>query len=379
MKNILKKLSPKSESDKSERLEDQIRQLAEEQAKDYAILESIGEGLLVTDEQKKITIANRQAADMLGRGIDELIGGKWFEVIPIYDIGGSLVRNEERPMQKALSTGEKVATDAYFYARKNGVKFPVAITASPVVLDGKIIGAVEVFRDITKEKEIERAKTQFVSLASHQLRTPLTSTKWLIEILMEENLTKEQKEKIKNLFLANERLITLVNDLLDVSRVESGRVDYHQEEVNLIDLINREVELLKLPAEKSGKKIIFSKKDSRATVKTDPILFDEAFKNILDNAVTYSPEGSDIYVRLEKDGDNYLVSVNNQGPLIPEGDKHKIFSRFYRSEEGRKIKPEGSGLGLFIAKSAVETLGGKIWFESSEKKGVTFSMSIPVK
>jgi PAS domain S-box-containing protein len=362
----------------NQELRTRVSHLQEEQARDYAILDNIGEGLVVVDAGGRILIANKQIETMFGWSPKELSGKRWHDIAILEDEKGISVNDEKRPLSTALARKERITANQYYFVRKDKTRFPVSITASPVALNG-IIGAVEIFRDITKEKELDRAKSGFISLASHQLRTPLSATKWLIELLMEGKLTDTQKENIKNLAISNERLINLVNDLLNISRLESAAVVANPQSVHIGELIGESIKLYKLKADKDGKKIEFSSEAGIQKIFADPVLFNEAFENILDNAISYSPKNSIIEVTIKKKDKNYVISVHNEGEGIPEEGRDKIFTRFYRSEQARKLKPEGSGLGLFIAKSAVEANGGKIRFESEKGKGVTFFIELPIR
>lgn len=379
MGNIFKKIkSLFRKSDGKNGLLQQIEEMQREQARDYAILENIGEGLVVVDPDGRVLIINKQAKAMLGLTSEEVIGRRWHEVTQVERENGSVVSDADRPPQLALSRGEKITSNNYYLVRKGGTRFPAAISASPVILGGAIIGAVEIFRDITKERELDRAKSGFISLASHQLRTPLSATKWLIELLMEGKLTNEQKENIKNLAISNERLINLVNDLLNISRLESSAAVANPQPVSIQELVKESIQLLKPKADRSSKKIKFSVEAEMQKILADPALFNEAFENILENAISYSPENSDIEIVIKKRGRSYIISVHNEGEGIPDAEQDKLFTRFYRGENAKKLKPEGSGLGLFIAKSAVEANGGRISFEAEEGRGITFFIELPI-
>lgn len=230
-------------------------------------------------------------------------------------------------------------------------------------------------------QESNRAKSDFVSIASHQLRTPLSAIKWLIELLKENSkLPPEEQSKLNDIYKSNERLIRLVEDLLNVSRIESGKIPIERKPVNILDLINGTINLCKDFAENKGQKIKLTIEAESKTINTDVLLFNEALSNLLENASYYSPENTEIEVTLTENVGQYIIAIHNEGPAIPESEHDKLFTKFYRGAAAQRLRPTGSGLGLFVSKTAIETLGGKVWFESPthENGGVTFYISIPI-
>ena len=205
-----------------------------EKAKDEALLASIGDGIIATDKEGNIIIMNHAAVELLHESEANFLGKRIYEIVKMYNSKSTLVPTSERPIIIALSSGKSTTTATtttheiiYFYEKKNGIKFPVAITVTPIMLNKNIIGAIEVFRDITKEINIDKAKTEFVSLASHQLRTPSTAVKWNAEMLFDKktgNLTKKQEKYLQEVYHGNERMIKLIDNLLSVSRLELGKI-----------------------------------------------------------------------------------------------------------------------------------------------------------
>ena len=203
------------------------RDLAQITSKNEAILTSIGDGLVVVDKGGKISYINKSFEEMLGWKAKEIIGKSMVEVVPREDVYGTGVSFKERILTQVLAGQKFVAdlTNPFYYIRKNKSRFPASSIVAPVVLNKKIVGAVEVFRDITKEKEIDKAKTEFVSLASHQLRTPLSTVNWYSEMLLTGDVgpvSSEQKKYLEEIYNGNQRMVDLVNTLLDVSRIELG-------------------------------------------------------------------------------------------------------------------------------------------------------------
>jgi signal transduction histidine kinase len=238
-----------------------------------------------------------------------------------------------------------------------------------------------VFRDVTREKELDRAKTDFISLASHQLRTPLSSMKWVLELLVNDRagLSKNQLDKLNDLRLSNERLIQLVNSLLNIARMETGKLVATKKPTHIVDLMASSVRLITASADKKKQTIHMQVSPDVKEAVVDPMLFDETFNNLLSNAINYAPEGATIDVTVTTEPNAYRIAIHNMGPVIPPEDKEKMFTKFYRSKEARSIVTAGTGLGLYIAKSAVEANGGEIGFDSSAEKGTTFFFSVPLK
>ena len=275
-------------------------------------------------------------------------------------------------MQIVLTTGKKVsttiATAAYYYVRKDGTQFPVATTVTPVVLNNQIIGAIDVFRDITKDKDIDQAKSEFVSLASHQLRSLPTTMKWFLEMLLSGEvgpLNEKQQEYFEEVYQNNQRMIILINMLLDVSRIELGAFVATPELTNVIDLAKEVLKESGLPirAKKISIKEIYA--PDLSLVLVNQKLLRIVLQNIISNAVKYTPADGKISVAIslkQKDenvgdrkiGENSLViTVSDTGYGIPKNQYDKIFTKFFRADNAREKDSEGTGLGLYLAKLIV--------------------------
>lgn len=365
-----------------EDLEATRAEMEREKAKDEAVLASIGDGVLVIDTNGKIVVANRALCALLGYTASELLGKKIVDAVPLMHEAGDVVPRNKRPELVVISGKESNVPSTgstYYCLRKDKTKFPATITIAPVLLNNHVAGIVEVFRDITKEKEIDRAKTEFVSFASHQLRTPLSAMKWLLELLQEDKkITKKQREQLGDVYTSNERLIRLVSDLLSVSRIEAGKRTVEKTTVDMKKLIERCLEQCRHEAEMKEQKIKISLPKTPALIFVDPNLFTDVCMNLLINAIQYGyPKTTiDITAADTREG-MYSIAIHNTGFTIADGDRGKLFTKFFRTAEAQKAKPNGSGLGLFIAKSAAEANDGKIWFESSKEKGTTFYFTVP--
>lgn len=232
-----------------------------------------------------------------------------------------------------------------------------------------------------REEEVSRMKSEFLSITAHQLRTPLSALKWVLRMSLEGDvgkLNKGQREWLEKGYDANERMITLVNDLLDVVRIEEGRFDYKFRNVQPEKLLGKMVDDIKIIAEQEGVEVAFHK-PSRAIpqVSLDAEKFRLAFMNILDNAIQYTPKGGRVDVEITWQ-DEILVVVRDTGIGVPEKQRARLFTKFFRAANAVRMQTSGSGLGLFISKNIIEKHGGKVWIESEEGKGTSVYFTIPV-
>ena len=362
-------------------------------AKEEAILVSIGDGLLATDKKGNITLINKTAEKLLGKKSKEVMGKVFSEVILMEDEKGVPIPLKKRPSSMALATSTTTTDPTYYYVRKDKTKFPVAIMVTPVILGGKVIGVIEVFRDITREKEIDKAKSEFISLASHQLKTPPTAIKLLTERLLGGKMgefTKKQKEYIDDIRSSNQRMIDLVNALLNVSRIELGAFTIRVNEKNVCAIVRSILDELKSVIDKKQLKLKMISRDMNAMLMLDETLFRIVINNLITNAIRYTAKGGEIRVECkvvnkgQTLGGNllkescFVVVVSDTGYGIPRGEQSKVFTKFFRADNAREKITDGTGLGLYIVKSILDHSGGLIWFTSRENKGSVFYAAIPM-
>ncbi len=235
--------------------------------------------------------------------------------------------------------------------------------------------------DITHENEVDRMKTEFISLASHQLRTPLSAMKWFGEMLIKGDagtLNTEQKAYADNILASNKRMIELVDDLLNISRIESGRIIIDPEPVHLQSMMDEVINEAKIKTNTKKQEIILSVQPNLPEVDLDKKLIREVYANLITNASKYTPDGGVIRISISTKGNDLVSEVNDTGYGIDERDKGKIFTKFFRSQRTSKFDTEGNGLGLYLVKTIIDSSGGKISFESSEGKGTTFTFTLPI-
>lgn len=368
--------------EKTKELSKTVREIQLEKAEDEAILSSIGEGMLAIDKSGKIIMLSQQSENILGMKEKDIIGKNYIQVFVLTDSGGQLIEENIHPVREVLAQGMKLICSDHTLLRSDGQKIPIKVNVSPVIWNKKVIGAIMVFRDTTEEKRIDQAKSEFVSLASHQLRTPLSSIHWYTEMLLDEDrgkLTAKQKEFVSKIFQANSRMTELVNSLLNVSRIELGAVGIDIQPVNLESIVKVVIDEIQ-PVIKE-KEINLEESLEKITLSADPQIFQMIIGNLLSNAVKYTPLQGKVKVNIlqEKEGsaENVLISVSDTGCGIPKDQQDKIFTKLFRADNAQEIDPDGNGLGLYIVKSIVEESGGQIWFDSQENKGTTFYVKFP--
>ncbi len=341
------------------------------------LFEAAKDSILILDaETGEITDSNPFIQDLLGYLDKELIGKKIYEISPFKDI----IENKEKFLE--LQNKGYVYYDNLPLKTKSGIIKQVEFVSNLYLVGSKKVIQCNI-RDITerikKEKELEVAKSDFLSMTSHQLRTPLSATKWVLEAFNhDENFTAKQKERFGYLVDSNERLINLVNDLLDVTRIESGKLIVNKKLTDLNKLIKDLSLSLKVLADKKNKNIKISAPKELKNVICDPVLIHEALQNLLNNAIIYSKEDSnDIQISISERRDDYLISIHNDGFIDPvSAERISIFGKFTRGIGASEIQPAGSGLGLYITKKVIEASGGNVWFESSAERGTTFYLTI---
>ena len=234
--------------------------------------------------------------------------------------------------------------------------------------------------DITKQKQIDKAKSEFVSLASHQLRTPIASMRWNVELLQaagKDSMTSTQLSYVEKMARGLSRMDLLVNDFLNVSKFELGTLVAKNEPLDLLEFLTTIQEEQKSFAEKKGLKMEVDWDKNIGVVQTDSHLLHMVLNNLLSNAIKYTPEGGTIRHVVISDGAQYVVRISDSGIGIPKSEQDMIFSKVFRASNTQSLAVEGTGLGLYIVKEAVHVLGGTISFESEEGKGTTFTVVLP--
>ncbi len=345
-----------------------------------ALFFSIGEGAITTDERGNITRINKVALDILGFQADEVVG-KWYpETIIAEDDEGKVIPNIDRPITEAFLSGNPVFKRVY-YRRKDGSRVPAAVTVSPLMLNDEPLGAIEVFRDITQETELENSKDEFISIASHQLRTPATVVKQYMGMLLGGyvgDLTKPQIAMLQKAYDYNNNQLHIINDLLKIAQADANKIVPIRKDIDLVSLL-REV----ISSQEAGNKDCLDKIRFSSTVKSvicnvDPLHIRMVIENLLSNACKYSSPKSIVNVSLSTSAKYKIIQIKDKGIGISRDDIPKLFQKFSRVHNP-KSTVSGNGLGLYWAKKLIDLHDGTISVTSVPGKGTTFTVKLPTK
>lgn len=367
-------------------LEVELHSVERQKHVEDTVISNIAEGLMVIDNNNRVTIINNRGKEMLGYGRTESLCGKEYDkLFYLEDKKGEIIDKEDDPIQRSFATGKMVEVvfvdDLYVVGTKDR-KFSVRLYVSPVKIKGEVKRVVVIFHDSSKEKRIDEIKSDFISIASHQLRTPLAVSSLHTEMLLAGHageLTDEQKEYLDEINFYNRKMADLLNIFLSVSKIELDTLNVNLQDVDLERMVDETVRELDVPLKK--KNITLIKDYARAIhhIRTDEGLLRISVYNLISNAIKYTPERGTITVSLRKEGGDILIKVSDTGCGIIEGEKSRVFTKLYRGTNVKKEGSDGTGLGLYIAKSFIERCGGQIWFDSKEDVGTTFFVSLPAR
>jgi PAS domain S-box-containing protein len=349
------------------------------------LVENAADLIITTDLDDRILTWNRGAAVLFGYGKDEVIGKHLSILLPPERF------HELEEMRAKVEISGGLRDIEVRSKRKDGAMIYLSLSVSPIRdVEGKIVGFLRIAKDITEKKRYERRlkdldkmKSDFVSNVSHELKTPLTSIKGSVDNMLD-GLTGALNEKqiryLARIKSNTDRLSRLINDLLDLSRIEAGRVEVRRASLPLTALAEEVAEHLKQLAAEKLIRIEVPPPDPQMTVWADRDKVTQVLMNLIGNAVKFTPQDGKVIVAIEKNGNDYIqISIADNGPGIRPEEADKIFSKFYQVANVDKQKPQGSGLGLAISKALVEMHGGKIWVESKLGRGSTFYFTLPAQ
>ena len=341
--------------------------LQESEFKHRLLMEQAADAILIVNSEAECVEANARAAEIVGRPRGDIVG------LPLK----AFVRGAQPGSRAALPMlrfGE-VTTGEFWVVRPDGSSVPVEIRAT-MLADGRV---QVIARDISERKEVDRLKSEFVSMVSHELRTPLTSIRGALGLLAGGRLdaTPEKKTRMLELAAANtDRLIRLINDILDVERLDSSAASFELAECNARELVEQCVDTLSPLAERAGMTLRFTAADVR--VWADPDRMAQTLMNLVDNAIKFSPAGSTVDVAVTANDSFATFSVRDRGRGIPRDKLDSVFERFQQVDESDSREKGGTGLGLAISRSIVQQHGGKMWVDSVLGEGTTFHFTIPL-
>lgn len=368
--------------DQAERLGTMLRKQQEEASRSQAILEAVADGVLVTGMDNKVTFINRSAEDILELPSDHILGKA------LDTFGGLFGKAAVSWMQTIRGWSEDSASyqpgDSYAEQIELDNKRIVLVHLSPVMLQNDFLGTVSIFRDITHEVEVDRLKSEFVATVSHELRTPMTSIRGYADILLlgaAGALNENQSHFLQIIKNNTERLNILVNDLLDISRIEAGRVTLAPQPLDLRDVAEDVLADILRRSQEENKPMAISLEAPKELPRVfgDSERVRQIIDNLVDNAYHYTPMDGQIQVRLHSENGEVQVDVTDSGVGIAPEDQERVFERFYRGEHPLVLATPGTGLGLSIVKQLVEMHHGRIWMTSKgiPGEGSTFSFTLP--
>ncbi len=339
------------------------------------ILQSITDGVYTLDKDGCVTSINMAASNILGVSPQQAIGRPCREVISHSDEEFMILCGGECPIGSTLLN--EVPSRAELILRRGDKEIPLLVSCSPL-LDpkGEPIGAVHVFRDITKEKEIDRMKTDFVRAVSHEFRTPLSAIVGMTEMLLGEEVKGERsKEYLKTIYQEGQRLSHMVSDLLDIAKIERGKIALKEVDIDPVKLIEASVQPFISMAKEKNIELSYNVEDGTPELKGDADFLKQVIINLISNAMIYSDSGAKVWINIKPVDNTVEISVKDTGWGIPEDELPHIFKRFYRGRVKERIK--GTGLGLSLCHEIVKLHGGDIRVVSTVGKGSEFTVIIP--
>lgn len=344
------------------------------------IIRSMKDVLMVLAPDATIKEVNEATLNLLGYENNDLVGKQIEEIIKKEKSESIFAgANLKKLLEKGFAKDIEVS-----YVTKVGESIPFSMTVSAIKNDnGGVIGIVVVAKDMRIFKEVEREKSEFVSVAAHQLRTPLSAIKWTIRMILDGDfgsINEEQRKALEDGDTSSDRMITLISDLLNVSRIEEGKFGLNTSLADISKMLTEIVAGLKIKAIKRKVELKITLFNEIPMLKVDTESFSMAIENLIDNSIKYTPENGKVEIEIERVQDYVEIRIKDNGIGIDNAEQPKIFSRFFRSKNAKLRETDGSGLGLYIAKHIIEGHNGKIWFVSPAiaDKGTIFYVRMPI-
>ena len=361
-------------------LETQYRDADRVRGELRAILDAVSEAIVLVSPDREIKTVDHQFSEMFGVSLEQILGRKFEELDPLVEKVFA-----DPAAFKAGVAGSVSDTNQQFnqvISQKWPVPRELTLFSTPVKsANNTYLGRLYVFRDVTHEREVDRLKSEFVSMVSHELRTPLTSIRGYIELILDEDAGEVNEEQIDYLNTVQnnvDRLLSLVNDLLDISRIESGKIELQLTSLNLKPIVENVASSMLPLIEAKQQKLTLDLPNELPLVMGDANRLTQIVSNLLSNAYKYTLAGGEITIRVYSEGEQIWVAVSDTGIGLSPEDQAKLFSRFFRARNETTQEVGGTGLGLVITKSLVELHGGEITLSSVAGKGSTFSFSLRV-
>lgn len=372
--------------------ENLTRQLDGAEMRTQLMMSSIADAVVAVDTDRKIIIFNDAAQSVTGWDQKSALGVEYNLVFKLKDLNDAELTDETDLFLRVLTAGTPLVTDQYYMLNKNNQKISFSISIAPSTdSKGQVSGAIAIFHDISEQKAVARERNEFISTASHEMRTPVAAIEGYLSMAMNSSLaTVDERAKtfIGKAHNASLHLGKLFRDLLSVTKIEDNRMIINRRRFNITELMNQVVGEMELVA-KARKIHILTHFGSSGMgrqlvvapsyeVSADPDRVREVISNLLDNAIKYSNQNTSIDVTLKADKKFATISIADMGIGISAEDQKHLFQKFYRVNNSMTREVGGTGLGLYIARNLIEQFGGKIKVESAESKGSTFSFTLPL-
>ena len=354
-------------------LDDTVRELAsrvdelrQDRARTDAILTGMVEGVMVVNSQGRVQLVNRAARAMLALD-DATVGGHYLESVRHPGIAALLTDTLEGRQPPHLELSPARTPGRRLVARATPVSAP------------SVTGAVLVLHDITDLRRADQVRRDFVANVSHELRTPLTAIRGYVEALTDDPASVEDRARFLDVIARHvSRMERLVRDLLRLAGLDARQEPVEQSTCPLPGLLAGAIADLATIIESRRQEVTIDVAPEVTTVRTDPQKLQDAIRNLVENAVNYSPEGTRIRLDARQNGDRVAITVSDEGPGIPESDLERVFERFYRVDKARSRESGGTGLGLSIVKHLIDVLGGQVWAANRPEGGAVFTISLPL-
>ncbi|HEX7633438.1 MAG TPA: ATP-binding protein [Candidatus Saccharimonadales bacterium] len=372
--------------------------LADEKRRFEVIINSIGDGVILIDDQMTVQLLNPSASAICGWPVDEATGISVQSVMKLVNEKGEALAQGDNPFQKVFQSDQPLHDNNTFLVNREGKQIPLSLSLSPLMnTEKQVTAAVAVFRDVAEERAEEKQRADFISTASHEMRTPVAAIEGYLALALNDKVAtidNRARDYLEKAHTSTQHLGQLFQDLLTSAKAEDGRLTSHPKVVDMGSFAEQLVNDLRFSADKKGLQLEFKHGSSGSTINAtqatkgekvispiyyayvDPDRLREALTNLFDNAVKYTPEGK-ITVGLTGDEQVVQCYIADTGPGIPAEDVPHLFQKFYRVDNSATRTIGGTGLGLFITRKIVELYGGRIWVESELGKGSSFYINLP--
>ena len=342
-------------------------EITAERDKEKAILSDLSDGLIYIDSRNVIDLVNIRAEKLLSFKAEDVLGKKIREI-----------NFKKLPfLKEALQTKSQTYELNFSGMQDNYIRITTVEVRND---DQKLIGTAKIVHDISREKYVDKMKSEFITIAGHQLRTPLSAIKGALSLFLSGDygeVNREQRTMIKQSYDYTERLIKLVNDMLNVSSAEEGKFSYEFAKTDVKDFVEKNSERFVDEADSKKISLLFNIAEGLPLIELDQRKFRLVFNALLENALVYNKEKGSVRVSFDKKDDKLMITISDTGIGIPKDVQEKIFTKFFRAENALKFFTEGNGLDLFVVKNIIDNHQGDIWFESEPEKGTTFYIAIP--